>query len=402
VPSRESLTNLNARSVAKANPPPRYVELDSLRGLAALSVVLHHLRILWETETQPSSPALRSLLSVLAPIGSEAVILFFVLSGFVLSLPAIAGRAQSYRTFVTRRIFRIYVPYLAALAFSVAGAFWLHGPVTRSTWFHNSWSEPVHLRLVLQHLMFLGVYDTWQYDNPIWSLVQEMRISLLFPLLCASALRSRMRSASENAIVLTVLAIITYVSPLNRTPAVADTFLFAAFFVLGIALASERERVGGWFQNHSHLAKVFLGLAFALLYLFAGPPLAGFSAPATPAGYLFLRAMTCVSQWVTALGAAGLLVVAMNSITAKRFLLWAPVHFLGRISYSIYLWHFIVLLYCVHLLYGKVPLVLILCLTLVLTILVSWASYVWVEVPSMNFGRKVSNRFQRRPAPVNV
>jgi len=401
VPSRESVANVNTRAVAHANSP-RYVELDSLRGLAALSVVLHHLRILWETDTQPTSPAFRTLLSLVSPIGSEAVILFFVLSGFVLSLPAIAGRPQNYRTFLTRRIFRIYVPYLAALAVSVAGAFWLHGPVTRSSWFHQSWSEPVHIRLVMQHVLFLGVFDTWQFDNPIWSLVQEMRISLIFPLLCASAMRTRMRSAIENALVLTILAVITYVSPLNRTPAVADTFLFAAFFVLGIALACERERVGAWLENRSRRAKILIGLGFVLLYLFAGPPLAGLSAPANPAGYLFLRAMTCLSQWVTALGAAGLLVTAMNSASAKRFLLWAPVHFLGKISYSIYLWHFIVLLYCVHLLYGKIPLGFILCLTLVLTIVVSWASYVWVEVPSMNFGRKLSNRFQRRPAIISA
>ena len=54
-----------------------------------------------------------SIVNLKVAFGPEAVILFFVLSGFVLSLPAVNGRPQTYPTFITRRIFRIYVPYLA-------------------------------------------------------------------------------------------------------------------------------------------------------------------------------------------------------------------------------------------------------------------------------------------------
>ena len=77
----------------------RYVELDSLRGLAALIVVLHHVLYLWETDTQPASAACRFFLDLINPFGFEAVILFFVLSGFVLSLPAVDGKPQTYLTF---------------------------------------------------------------------------------------------------------------------------------------------------------------------------------------------------------------------------------------------------------------------------------------------------------------
>ena len=119
--------------------------------------------------------------------------LFFVLSGFVLSLPAVNGRPQTYLTFMTRRIFRIYVPYLAALAVSVACAFWLHGGAVGSGSLSNSWSERVDWHLVGQHILFLGVYNTNQFDPPIWSLVYEMRISLFFPLLCGFVLRFKSR-----------------------------------------------------------------------------------------------------------------------------------------------------------------------------------------------------------------
>ena len=126
----------------------RYFELDSLRGLAAMIVVLHHLRFLWQEDAKPSSAICRFFLDLVAPFGTEAVMLFFVLSGFVLSLPTVNGRPQTYFTFLIRRIFRIYVPYLAALLVWVVGAFWLHGIITRSDSFHQYWSEPVNWHLV--------------------------------------------------------------------------------------------------------------------------------------------------------------------------------------------------------------------------------------------------------------
>jgi peptidoglycan/LPS O-acetylase OafA/YrhL len=41
---------------------PRFVELDSLRGLAALTVVLYHLQLFWAEETQPTSKVVCALL----------------------------------------------------------------------------------------------------------------------------------------------------------------------------------------------------------------------------------------------------------------------------------------------------------------------------------------------------
>lgn len=48
--------------------------------------------------------------------GGGAVELFFVLSGFVLSLPWLRGRRPSYGEFVVRRVCRIYLPYIVAIA----------------------------------------------------------------------------------------------------------------------------------------------------------------------------------------------------------------------------------------------------------------------------------------------
>lgn len=366
-----------------------------------MTVVLGHLQLFWEADTQPTFTKLKFLLDLTSPLGFEAVLLFFVLSGFVLSLPAVEGKPQSYFKFLTRRIFRLYVPYLAALAFSVAGDFWLHGPVINSQFVECCWLEPVSWRLVGQHVMFLGVYDVSVFDLPIWSLVHEMRISLFFPFLCAIVLRLKNRWAFSLALFLTAASfgIDKLPSVESRVPigsetamSIGGTVFYAALFILGIYLARERARIGGWFSRLSRSAKIPFGVVYVLLYGFAGPQLM-FLAPRFTHWHL-----TIVAQWLTAFGAGGLMIICMNSSSLKRALHWPPIHRLGQMSYSLYLWHFVLLLFFVHLLYGKIRLWEILCLVLFVSIVVSWLSYRWIEVPSMNLGRRLSNRFQRPSA----
>jgi peptidoglycan/LPS O-acetylase OafA/YrhL len=367
----------------------RYFELDSLRGLAALIVLLGHLVQSWEIETAPTPAISRVFLDLVDPLGPEAVILFFVLSGFVLSLPAVDGKPQSYFTFVTRRVFRIYVPYLAALAISVVTSYCLYDHLTHSRWVRYWWSGPVTWGLIWQHVMFLGEYDVFRFDPPIWSLVYEMRISLFFPLLCAIVLRLRMRWTFALAFFLTAVP-----SVIEKEHGVVGVILlfrtlhYATMFILGIYLAREKTRIAGWFARLSRSTKIFLGVAFALLFAVAEPQSTALSSRMIHHNfYLF-------PQWITALGAGGLIVICMNSGTCKRVLLWPPIRFLGKISYSLYLIHFIVLLCCLDLLMGRIPLAAILCLIFVMSIIVSWCSHRWIELPSMNLGRRLSNAFR--------
>ncbi|MGD0481670.1 MAG: acyltransferase [Terracidiphilus sp.] len=374
----------------------RFIELDSLRGLAALNVVLYHLQILWAPDTLSASPIVRSFLVQMAPSGTEAVILFFVLSGFVLSLPALAGKSQPYFTFMVRRIFRIYVPYLAAIAVSVAGAYWLHGIVTQNAWFNQSWSGPVNWRLVGQHLLFVGVYDHNQFDNPIWSLIHEMRISLVFPWLCALVLLLKNRWSAAIAAGLTAVAFAINKWPLLVHWELPDSLFYAALFVLGIVLARERQRLSAWFLHLQRFTKILIAIACVWLYLFAGPELAHAS------GSFLAHAVWYISHWITALGAGGLIILSFNAQWWQKILAWRPIHLLGKMSYSLYLWHFVVMLYCVHLLYGRMPLGAILILAFVLSIVVSWCSYRWIELPSIALGRKLSDIRWTRPKNVKT
>ena len=91
----------------------RYDSLDSMRGIAAALVVLNHCYCAFADKSEGAvwwlaNTPLRMLVS-----GRPSVILFFVLSGFVLAVSLEKG--MKYRDFVVRRFCRIYLPFAASL-----------------------------------------------------------------------------------------------------------------------------------------------------------------------------------------------------------------------------------------------------------------------------------------------
>jgi peptidoglycan/LPS O-acetylase OafA/YrhL len=373
----------------------RLYQLDSLRGIAALCVVLNHLALLWMDEALGRmSASFRGFVAMLLqPIsaGHEAVILFFILSGLVLSIPAQQGDAQPYPAFLVRRIFRIYFPYLIAIMLAVLGNWFFFGSVTDSAWFHQFWMTPVHRADVLRHIVMLGSFNAAQFDPSIWSLVHEMRISLIFPVLCWMALAIQ----PTRLLLLSFIVSLAYIFYGTRFPAYSSylsSLHYIAFFVAGICIYHHRERIRERFTQLSGDLKSLI-LCFALL-IYAYP------------GELFAAAhglgrridLQAAGDWFTAVGASLFIVFAMNSDRVGRLLLNGPTRWLGKVSYSLYLTHFIVLLVLVHAFYGKVNILLLLFICLVTSLAVAQAFYVAVERPSMNLGRRLSKWGGRAPA----
>ena len=81
--------------------PFRFEIIDGVRGLAALTVVLHHLLIV--------------------KFGAYAVIVFFVISGYCIAAATEASRRRgsTFKSFMGRRLHRIYPPYFFAVVFYV-------------------------------------------------------------------------------------------------------------------------------------------------------------------------------------------------------------------------------------------------------------------------------------------
>jgi peptidoglycan/LPS O-acetylase OafA/YrhL len=136
----------------------RQYQLDFLRGVAATYVVINHSRgdffMGGQRLLAHHHPGLRDYLTILllqaTSLGTEMVILFFVLSGFAMAHSV--SRSSSVPMFYAKRVIRIWPPYIAAtlLAFAIASiagfdfpllqvAFYLH-PHTRVT--AQFWSLP--------------------------------------------------------------------------------------------------------------------------------------------------------------------------------------------------------------------------------------------------------------------
>jgi peptidoglycan/LPS O-acetylase OafA/YrhL len=114
------------------NRQPRLQVLDTVRGLAAAAVVLHHLLLaFWPYLADPAFPAPHGRVTVARLIaasplsaahdGSFAVVVFFVLSGFVLAHSYFRSPDHGALTAAAlRRYFRLAVPTLASVLLSYA------------------------------------------------------------------------------------------------------------------------------------------------------------------------------------------------------------------------------------------------------------------------------------------
>jgi hypothetical protein len=159
----------------------RFEQLDSMRGLAALVVVFHHFYLMFYRAHFRSNPWSALIYPFVA--GHESVMLFFVLSGFVLSLPLMKQVPFSYPIYVWKRVLRIYGPYLGALAITIIGCAIWHNRLPSFAGGVPPWNGPVTLQGVSHVLVFIGPGNDTRYNETFWSLIHEMRISIVFPVI---------------------------------------------------------------------------------------------------------------------------------------------------------------------------------------------------------------------------
>jgi peptidoglycan/LPS O-acetylase OafA/YrhL len=367
-------------------PVRRFLELDSLRGLAALTVVFHHFSRICSPEVLHvlDRTPLRLLVA-----GHQAVILFFLISGFVLTLPYKKEGSLKYRSFLLKRVCRIYLPYLGALAFAILCD--LHFSSRSSInnyWTELTWSTPVTTHLVVQHILFLGNYDWSQFNTAFWSLVHEMRISLIFPFIAVAVLRLRSRWLVLGAALLSLsffpLAVL-FSSALHLSSRAAAinatlTLHYAAFFLIGSLLAKHLDAINRRYAQLTSLQAGAIAIVSLALYGFsnASSLVQRFSIP----GDLY--------DWGIAAGATMLIVFAMNCRPFLSVLNSRTIRHLGQLSYSLYLIHGTILFVLVHTLLGHVPMTRLLLIYLSATLLVTEIFYRLIERPAMLLGRRLA------------
>lgn len=378
----------------------RYEELDSLRGLAALAVMMGHFLMVFTPIVQNTYNIsfLDYPLNFLkyTPLhaiwgGHEAVIMFFLLSGFVLSLPFYSNRTQSYTKYLIKRICRIYVPFIIALfaAILIRDLVYESKLTNLTSYYNNLWVIPPDMKSIIQHLLFIGNYNTTRYDPILWTLVHEMRISILFPFVMFVIVKGGWKVGLPLAFVLTFGSEILLENIKTRymTNFVVSLH-YASFFIIGALLARYREELKSVFSRLNGWWSALLLVVAICLYAFKW---IGY-------GEDFQKVfMPNRGDWLTALGASIFIVTAVSSVWLSKLLQRKPLVFLGKISYSLYLYHMIVLLSLVHLLNGVMDTAFIVLIAFVCSFVVGAMSYYWIELPSIKLGKLLTG-WGKKPA----
>lgn len=376
----------------------RFTVLDSLRGLAALAVVFWHLALTLLDAPAGSPYRLGAevagfwRLSPLYPLiaGREAVIIFFILSGFVLSLPWVRGQRVPYGPFFVKRVCRIYLPYLATVALTFAAYALLGGRVVPElgAWFNTPWQRDPSAAEVVNYALLVGSFEHEPYNIVIWSLVHEMRVSLAFPLLMVPVMRWRWPVTLGAFLGVSALGTVLSAT-VGRGTDYAGTLHYLVFFVVGALLAKHRADVVAWWRRGSRPLHLLLGAFAFALYSYARVLSSFWNAP---------RLAWDAEDLLVGVGAVVLIVWLLASRPAGRVMEYPPLVFLGRISYSLYLLHLLVLFSLVRVLPGS-NIYLLLPVALALSVGLAWLSYRVVELPSMRLGRYLAGlgRPQRHP-----
>jgi peptidoglycan/LPS O-acetylase OafA/YrhL len=291
---------------------PKYIPtLDGLRAVAIVIVIASH------TVSRLEHQRILNL-------GHMAVLIFFALSGFLITTLLLdefdLTGTISLRRFYLRRVFRILPPalfYLAVLsALTWSGLVACSWPTIRSALFF--------------YTNYADIQNSGWFAGHFWSLSVEEHFYLLWPcLLLLAGVRRGWRVAAAIAVAVAVWSVLDYrfqifatvfhepyqVMNAFRTDLMADTLLW------GCCLAFYLR----WPGRKVLSSKASTGLAvFALVLLLA------------PDALKIERSSFVLLHFAPALLLGA--IVSAPSAPIGRFLEWAPVRFVGRLSYSLYIW----------------------------------------------------------------
>lgn len=379
----------SAAAPASTGTAGRLGSLDGLRGIAAVVVVIHHLMEVARPHLEPTgAPVIGSTwwwldntpLALLSA-GGEAVVLFFVLSGLVVALPALRSRTFSWAGFLASRVVRIMLPVWAALVLASALLILIPRDPSR---FGQGWIvDNNDASLSLGTLLDEATLSRYSYsiDNVLWSLRWEMLFAVLLPLfiVAARAVQNRWAVVAPLVFAASVVGFAMRDGSLSYLPA----------FFLGTMLAVLLPRLTDW-AGRVHTAAWFARtwpplLALALLGFVASE----LSAPFTPDATVreALRSVSVASSTVVI--ALAIAVPAMRNALTRPLFAW-----LGRISFSLYLVHVPIIVALAYLI-GPAGWKEAALLSIPTSFVVAHLFWRFVEKPSHSAARAVNRRFSR-------
>jgi peptidoglycan/LPS O-acetylase OafA/YrhL len=297
--------------------------LDGLRGLAALGVMLLHVWLYTGANAPDKSPTVDRWMGELR----LTILLFFVLSGFLLAAPWIAAargerEAPKLGRYIARRAARIVPAYWLALAGAVL---LLHG---------TGHGRDVPLQDLPKFIFFLpNVFPETrnQLDPPMWSLHVEVSFYVVLPLIGLALMRAghgrRGLLAVCGVLIAAGVAWTTAGTLGNWTPEITWTLpTYLATFMCGVvaAVLAYEAKPRRWVAHAAFALGAAAVLGDAVWHMQGYSPVLH-SLRDLPASIGFAAMI-----WSVALRPAPVL----GSL---------PLRPLGTLSYGIYLWHYLVI-----------------------------------------------------------
>lgn len=351
----------------------RYGDTDfitGLRAIAALMVVAVHTR---------AFDGLGPIGEIASDNGKYGVQIFFVISGYTIAATYL--KAGAFAPYFIRRLLRIApLYYIAVLVFFVLIA---SGAMV-APYFMQLYGSRADAYNLLAHLSFLSAFDARVANSLIgveWTIPIEIFWYAVLPFLLAWRLSPR--SFAGMFLALLVLSGLTRLVGELWLPKHAAHFLpmtYGAYFFLGAWCHHQRAKLrddtgfarGGWLMAGYAL--------FALALLTKTGMSAALMALATAIIIVSYRVREGRMQW----------------LRSRGFVL------VGSVSYSIYLWHLLVIYLLIGGLgerYVAMPGLMKFAVVSVLTILLSILSYLVIERPTNAAGHRLSKRYEEARSP---
>ncbi len=337
-------------------------DIDGLRAIAVLSVLIHHLNAAW------------------LPGGFVGVDIFFVISGFLITSQVYTEIREgrfTIKRFYQRRINRIVPALVGVIVVTGMAGWWLLSPADSVRLAQSAlWAM-----LGVSNVFFWREYGNYFAGNaaeaPLlhtWSLGVEEQFYLLWPWLLVLMFRWS-RSHMLGVLLLLVLAALA-VSELALGVAASASYYLLPARLFELMLGGFLAR---WVDIHPLSSRRYAN-ACALLGL------------ALVGGSLLLLDKTSAFPGLNALwpclGAALMISAGNTSPLLARGLRFKPLVFVGLISYSLYLWHWPLMAY-VH--YLHIPMGWLGAVIVVgLSVLLAWLSWRFIEVPMRRSGAMLS------------
>jgi len=352
---------------------------DALRGIAALWVFLYHLR---EGKHIPDLVAALPdwFVSAVFGAGHLGVPIFFVLSGYVMSLTTARGglRFGEAMRFLVKRLLRISPPYYFAIAF-VCIFMLIKQHVLKVD------AGLPEASTIVYHIFYLqGFADVGQIDIVFWTLCIEMQFYLAFAVFGITLAWAR-ADEHKATVAWLVLACLALCWPLFHADMRGDV-LFVRYwyaFLMGVLVC----RFGSIASSPSLKILIILYIAVVLSI-----------------------GVFNQDKFAMASSAAALSMVCAHTLgKMSHWLDWMPLQKLGLISYSVYLLHNPITGAVSNVVHGRLGSslhvdILVLLSSLMGVMITAALAYQFVEVPSISlakavFSRPLAAHRQKNPCP---